>query len=35
MPKEQGYSILKSIATINSLEKNLVLVEPTNTRIRK
>lgn len=29
MPKEQAYSILKSIATINNLEKNLVLVEPT------
>lgn len=29
MPKEQAYGILKSIATINNLEKNLVLVEPT------
>lgn len=29
MSKEQVYSILKSIATINNLEKNLVLVEPT------
>lgn len=29
MPKEQAYSILKSIATINNLEGNLILVEPT------
>ena len=29
MSKEQAYGILKSIATINNLEKNLVLVEPT------
>lgn len=29
MPKEQAYSILKSIATINNLERNLVLAEPT------
>lgn len=29
MPKEQAYSILKSIATINNLEENLILVEPT------
>lgn len=27
--KEQAYNILKSIATINSLESNLVLIEPT------
>lgn len=33
MPKEQAYSILKSIATINSLEDNLVLVEPTKEEI--
>ena len=33
MPKEQAYSILKSIATINDLEKNLVLVEPTKEEI--
>lgn len=29
MPKEQAYNILKSIAEINNLEKNLILVEPT------
>lgn len=29
MPKEQAYSILKSIAIINNLEENLILVEPT------
>ena len=34
MPKEQAYSILKSIATINNLEKNLVLVEPTQEEIK-
>lgn len=33
MPKEQAYSILKSIAIINNLEKNLVLVEPTSDEI--
>ncbi len=33
MPKEQAYSILKSIATINNLEDNLVLVEPTKQEI--
>lgn len=33
MPKEQAYSILKSIATINNLENNLVLVEPTKEEI--
>lgn len=33
MPKEQAYSILKSIATINNLEDNLVLVEPTKEEI--
>ena len=33
MPKEQAYSILKSIAIINNLEKNLVLVDPTNEEI--
>jgi hypothetical protein len=33
MPKEQAYSILKSIATINNLEENLVLVEPTKEEI--
>ena len=33
MPKEQVYSILKSIATINNLENNLVLVEPTKEEI--
>lgn len=34
MQKEQAYSILKSIATINNLEKNLVLVEPTDEEIK-
>lgn len=33
MPKEQAYSILKSIAAINNLESNLVLVEPTKQEI--
>lgn len=33
MPKEQAYSILKSIAIINNLEDNLVLVEPTKQEI--
>lgn len=33
MPKEQAYGILKSIATINNLEKNLILVEPTKQEI--
>lgn len=33
IPKEQAYNILKSIATINSLENNLVLVEPTKQEI--
>lgn len=33
MPKEQAYSILKSIAIINNLEENLVLVEPTKQEI--
>ncbi len=33
MPKEQAYNILKSIATINNLEDNLVLVEPTKEEI--
>lgn len=33
MPKEQAYSILKLIATINNLENNLVLVEPTKEEI--
>lgn len=34
MTKEQAYSILKSIATINNLEKNLVLVEPTKEELQ-
>lgn len=29
MPKEQAYNILKSIATINNLQENLILVDPT------
>lgn len=33
MPKEQAYSILSSIAAINNLEENLVLVEPTKEEI--
>ena len=33
MSKEQAYSILKSIATINNLEKNLILVPQTKDEI--
>lgn len=33
MSKEQAYNILKSIAIINGLEDNLVLVEPTKQEI--
>lgn len=35
MPKEQAYGILNSIAIINNLEKNLVLVEPTQEEIEE
>lgn len=35
MPKEQAYGILKSIAIINNLEKNLILVEPTEEEIEE
>ena len=34
MTKEQAYGILKSIAEINNLEKNLFLVDPTNAEIK-
>lgn len=34
MPKEQAYEILKSIAIINNLEKNLVLVDPTDEELK-
>lgn len=33
MPKEQAYSILKSIASMNNLEKNLILVNPTEEQL--